>query len=97
MSLILEQGPFHVSLNAEDNNIILVYHFFFLRVYNKVFKSVLPLKPKPFQSNLVISGGLCGWLFIKDKILKKFKLCKDIEYVYLLHILEEVLPSVWCD
>ncbi|CAH3167050.1 unnamed protein product [Pocillopora meandrina] len=39
------------------------------------------------------NGGLCGWLFIKDKILKKFKLCKDIEYVYLLHILEEVLPS----
>ena len=56
---------------------------------------MLPLKPKPFQSNLVISGVLCGWLPIKDKILKKFKFCKDIEYVYLLHILEEVLPSVW--
>ena len=34
-------------------------------------------------------------MIIRDKILQKFKLCKDIEYVCLLHILEEVLPLVF--
>lgn len=32
---------------------------------------------------------------LSTQILQKFKLCKDIEYVCLLHILEEVLPLVF--
>ena len=92
--LIPEQGPSHVSFNAGED-ITSVLHLIFSRVYNKVFRSVLPLKPKPFQSNLIISGVLCGWLLIRDKFLQKFKLCKDTEYVCLLHILEEVVPLVF--
>lgn len=32
---------------------------------------------------------------IRRKILAKFKLCKDIEYVFLLHLLEEAIPAVF--
>lgn len=44
--------------------------------------------------NLVVIGTMCGWLMIRDNVLEKLKLCKDLEYVCIIHILEEILPMV---
>jgi len=92
--IVPEQGPFHVTLNAHED-IIQIYHFFFERIYYDVFHAKLPLKPKAFRINLLVIGTLCGWLLIREKVLEKFKLCKDPEYVCVIHILDEVLPMVF--
>lgn len=91
LSIIPEQGPFHVFLNLQED-IVKMYHFMLGNVYHKIFGSVLPNKPKPFRINILINAVFLGWLKIRSKVLQKFKLCKDIEYSCLLHILEEVIP-----
>lgn len=91
LSIIPEQGPFHVVLNLQED-IIKMYHFMLGSVYHKIFGSVLPNKPKPFRINILINAVYLGWLKIRSKVLQKFKLCKDIEYSCLLHVQEEVIP-----
>lgn len=93
-SIVPEQGAFHVTLNAHED-VIKIYHFFFAAIYHDVFGAVLPVKPKHFRINLVLIGTLCGWLLIREKVLEKFKHCKDLEYICVIHILEEILPLVF--
>lgn len=38
---------------------------------------------------------LCGWIMIRGKVLRKFCICKDLEFVCILHILEEVILLVF--
>ena len=90
LSLIPEQGPLHVSLNAQED-IIQIYHFFFYQLYKNIFATKLPKKPKPFRVQLLLMS-LFGWLMIRDKVISKFDLCKDVEYECILHILYEVVP-----
>ena len=94
LSLIPEQGPFHVCLNINED-VIKSHHIVFARLYKEVFASDFPLKPKPFRTSLIITGTLCGWLLIRHKVLAKFKFCKDIEFLYLVNLLEEILPLVF--
>lgn len=91
LSLIPEQGPFHVSLNVNED-VVQSHHPVFAKLFKEVFGSDFPQKPKPFRSSLIITGTLCGWLLIRHKVLDKFKFCKDIEFLYLVNLLEEVLP-----
>lgn len=90
VSLIPEQGPFHVSLNVNED--VKIFHPLFAKLYKEVFGSDFPQRPKPFRSSLIITGTLCGWLLIRQKVLEKFKFCKDVEFLYLVNLLEEVLP-----
>ena len=91
LSLIPEQGPLLVSLNAQED-VIQIYHFFFYQLYKDIFATELPKKPKPFRVQLLLMSVLFGWLMIRDKVIRKFDLCKDIEYACILHILDEVVP-----
>ena len=52
----------------------------------------LPKKPKPFRVQFLLMSALFGWPMTRDKIIRKFDLCKDIEYTCILHILDEVVP-----
>lgn len=61
-------------------------------LYKDIFATELPKKPKPFRVQLLLMSVLFGWLMIRDKIISKFDLCKDIEYTCILHILDEVVP-----
>lgn len=90
LSLIPEQGPLHVSLNAQED-IIQIYHFFFYQLYKNIFATELPKKPKPFRVQLLLMSVLFGWLMIRDKVISKFDFCKDVEYACILHILDEVV------
>lgn len=38
---------------------------------------------------------LFGWFMIRDKIISKFDLCKDIEYACIFYILDEVVLLVF--
>lgn len=38
---------------------------------------------------------LFGWFMIRDKVIRKFYLCKDIEYVCIFYILDEVVLLVF--
>lgn len=94
ISLMPEQGPLHVSLNSQED-VISIYNFFFARVYKDIFGSVLPHRPKPFRVQMLLMAVLCGWIMIREKVLRKFRMCKDLEFVCILHILEEVIPLVF--
>ena len=89
--MIPEQGPFHVTLNVQED-IIQIYHFILASVYKETFGSELPHKPKPFRINLLLNTVFLGWLQLRDKVLQKFQMCKDIEFACLLHLLDEVIP-----
>ena len=64
-------------------------------MYKEVFGGVLPAKPKPYRLELCITSVFLAWLLIRDKVINKFGLCKDLEYTTILHLLEEVLPTAY--
>jgi len=69
-----------------------IYHFILSSVYKETFGSELPHKPKPFRINLLLNTVFLGWLQLRDKVIHKFPLCKDIEFSCLFHLLDEVIP-----
>ena len=93
-SMIPEQGAFHVILNAPEDAVRL-FHFFFPELYKYLFRKDLPVNPKPFQTSIVTTAAFLGWILIREMVLKKFKLCKDVEFVMILHVLDEILPLLF--
>ena len=91
---IPEQGQIHVSLNAAEDAVTIFKHFF-EKLFKTVFGSDLPHKPKTYKVTLCLTTALLGWLQIQDKVLQKFGICKDHEYVSVIYLLEHVLPLVF--
>ena len=50
---------------------------------------------KTYKVTLCLTAALLGWLQIPDKVLQKFGICKDHEYVSVIYLLEHVLPLVF--
>ncbi|CAH3113680.1 unnamed protein product [Porites lobata] len=94
ISIIPEQGPFHVCLNAYED-VLLNFKFFFDKLFSYVFGGTLASKPKPYQTSLCVTAALLGWQLIRQKVLEKFGKCKQHEFVTILHLLEHVLPLVF--
>ena len=36
-----------------------------------------------------------GWTVVRDVVLEKFQNCKDTQYVYLLNLLDELVPLAY--
>ncbi|RHZ86168.1 hypothetical protein Glove_54g51 [Diversispora epigaea] len=52
-------------------------------------------KPRLWRINLLLELAKCGWLKIKDQVIKKFgKVCKDIEYQTVIDLLDNLIPAV---
>jgi hypothetical protein len=88
-------GPLHISLNSREH-IILIHHNFFTKLFKFVFgdHKVLAKKPKPWRINLLLDLAHEGWKNISSHIFAKFnKSCKDIEYIMLLDILDNLIPA----
>lgn len=64
-------------------------------MYKDLYGKDLPDKIKPFQISALVSSALLGWLMIRPKVLRKFLLCKDVEFVAIVYLLEEVLPLIF--
>ena len=93
-SVIPEQGQFHISLNTAEDAVTIFKHFF-EKLFKTVFGTDLPHKPKTYKVTLCLTAALLGWLQIRDKVLQKFGICKDHEYVSVIYLLEHVLPLVF--
>lgn len=91
LSLIPEQGPFHVTLNAHETAVELHRFFFFAELHKHLFNSAMPERPKPDRIAVLVAADFPGWLMLRSKVLTLFKLCKDLEYVSLLNLMEEVI------
>lgn len=90
LSLIPEQGPFHVFLNFQEG-VLQMSQFILANVYKKIFRSDLPVKPKPFRIQLLITAVFPWMVKHLVKSTAEIQLWKDIELVCLLHLLE-VIP-----
>ena len=94
LSLIPEQGPFHVTLNAHETAVEM-HRFFFAELHKHLFDSTIPERPKPDRIAVLVTAAFLGWLILRSRVLNLFKLCKDLEFVCLLHLFEEVLPLLF--
>lgn len=72
-----------------------MYNFFLDVFYKDLFGSALPKKPKPHQIQFLLMVMFFGWQYIREKIMRKFQLCKDIEFLCILHVLDEVIPLAY--
>ena len=88
-------GPLHVSLNSREQ-VLLVHHSFFEKLFHFVFgvHKKLAKKPRPWRINLILELTRNGWIKIRDKILRKFgRACKDIEYRTMIDLLDNLIPA----
>ncbi|RHZ73918.1 hypothetical protein Glove_228g36 [Diversispora epigaea] len=89
-------GPLHVSLNSKEQ-VILVHHSFFEKLFHFVFgeNKKLAKKPRPWRINLLSELSKCGWIKIKNQIIKKFgNTCKNIKYQTTIDLLDNLIPAV---
>ena len=94
LSLIPCIGPLHISLNGRET-VFKDFVGFFENIYNNLFpRSKLPKTPRPWRISLILEVVYGGWLFIREAVKEKFKVCKDIEYMTLLNLLDNYIPLV---
>ena len=74
---------------------MIIFMHFFDKLFSYLFGGLLPKKPRPFQSSLCVTAALLGWLMVREQVLKKFNLCKSLEFVSTLYLLEDVIPLVY--
>ena len=83
-----------MTLNARETAVDL-HRFFFAELHKHLFNSAMPEKPKPDRVSILVAAAFLGWLMLRSKVLHLFKLCKDLDYVCLLYLFEEVLPLLF--
>ena len=74
---------------------VIIFKHFFDKLFSYLFGGLLPKKPRPYQSSLCVTAALLGWLMVQEQVLKKFNLCKSLEFVSTLYLLEDVIPLVY--
>lgn len=86
-------GPFHVYINVVEDHVVMTRF-----LYGPLFKfnlwSRIVDQPKIFRCELILAAAFLGWKNICQQILQKFTDCKDLEYICIINILDEVLPAV---
>ena len=55
----------------------------------------MPESTKPDCIAVLVAAAFLGWLMLRSKVLTLFKLCKDLEYVSLLYLMEEVISVLF--
>ena len=66
ISIIPEQGPFRVCLNAYEV-VVKNFKFVFDKLFSFVFEGTLATKPKPYQTSLIATAALVGWQLIGEE------------------------------
>jgi hypothetical protein len=87
-------GPLHVSLNTRESTIKL-YHPFFNLLYKNIFKKTknLSLTPPPWMVNYLLYISRSGWMIIRDTVINKFGIQKNLEYHTFLDLLDNIVPA----
>ena len=87
-------GPLHISLNAQEN-VMLMYHGLFKDIYEEIFEgSKLAEKPKPWRTSFILEIVYGGWFCIRTQITEKFKKCRLLQYAVLTTVLDSYIPLV---
>ncbi len=88
-------GPLHISLNAREC-VLLMFYEVFADLYSFLFgkKAKLAKKLKPWQISLQLKVIYGGWTLVRNMILSAFCKCKDVQYLTLLNLLDNYVPSV---
>lgn len=73
------------------------FRCFFEKLYKSLFgaRKVLAKKPRPYRISTLIITAFGGWLHVKDAVLPAFGQCKDPEFVFLVFLLDELVPLVF--
>ena len=74
---------------------MIILKHFFDKLFSYLFGGLLPRKPCPYQSSLCVTAALLGWLMVREQVLKKFNLCRSLEFVSTLYLLEDVISLVY--
>ncbi|RIB19126.1 hypothetical protein C2G38_2182720 [Gigaspora rosea] len=96
MAFLPMMGPLHVSLNARE----LVFKknaFLFNDIYKSIFgiRKDLGKKPRPWRIDLILYIVHLVWFEIDDFIFSKFGYaCKNIEFLYLTNLFNNLVPLV---
>ena len=96
LSFLPMMGPLHISLNSREL-IFLQYQPFFSGMYSYIFgaRKKLAQKPKPWRINLLLELSHSAWQEISKIIEIKFGYaCKDVEYIALKDLLDNMIPLV---
>lgn len=56
---------------------------------------MLPTRPKQYRISTLITAAFGGWLTVKTAVQSAFGQCKDLEYVMLVFLLDELVPLVF--
>ena len=62
-------GPFHVSLNSQEQ-VVLQHIVFFRRFYTALFQKQLANKPRPWRITLLLELLCSAWTLIRQPILE---------------------------
>ena len=65
---------------------------FFKRFYSALFQRQLANKPRPWRITLLLELLYGGWTLIRQPILERFGKFKDIQFLALMHLLENNVP-----
>ena len=94
LSVIPTLGALHISLNSQEN-VLLMYHPFMKYLYESIFPhSKLADKPMPWRRTLILELIYGGWTLIRSSVLSTFSSCRDPEYGALINLLDNYLPLV---
>ena len=88
-------SPLHISLNAREC-VLLNFHQVFADLYSFLFgrKAKLAKKPKPWRIPLLLEVMYAGWTLVRDMIMSVFCKCKDVQFLTLVNLLNNYIPSV---
>ena len=68
----------------------------YMCLYFFLWNEVLPKRPKPQKIVTLTTVAFGGWSVVCDQVLQLFgPLCKDPEYMLLLHLFDELLPLLF--
>ena len=94
LSLIPCIGPLHIFLSGRET-VLKDFVDFFENIYNHLFpRSKLPKTLRPWRISLILESGLWRLPVYQGSYERKFKVCKDIEYMTLLNLLDNYKPLV---
>src|SRR6266542_1414596 len=89
-------GPLHVSLNSREL-VFVKNSFLFNDIYKNIFRTrkILGERSQPWRIDLILHIVRMAWFDIVDTVYLKFgNTCKNIEFLYLIDLLSNLIPLV---
>ena len=90
-NIMPSMGPLHISLNSQEH-VVRKHIAFFRKLHVALFAKDLAHKPRPWRVTLLLELAYGGWTVIREPILNRLARFKDVQFVTLLHLLDNNIP-----